>query len=323
MSSLIWVIGACILLSGFFSGAEAGLVSCNRVRIRHLAGTRNWRARLADRLLEDPERFLVLVLVGTNVANITATTLTTYLLVRLMGEGRAEWMTTALLLPTIILFGEVLPKAAFRHWADILVVWTAPLLWGFLYLFRPVIWVTVKPTKFLLRTVFRVSPEEHSRLISREELRVLIEEGRRSGSVDQEKGRMLAELFKVRGIPVRDVMIPIGQLATADVGTPVEEAVRLPLKAGSPGIVAFRKGRAVGMVFLDRLLEAPKEAELRDLVEGVEWVQEHERAYKVLDRLRRSNHHVALVEGSIGGCIGVVRLEDVVEEIVGEIWEEV
>ena len=323
MSSLLLGIVACVLLSGFFSGVETGLVSCNRLKIRHLAEGGSWRARIADKLLAEPERFLVLTLVGNNISLVTATTLTTYLLVRLVGEGRAEWMTTLILLPNILLFGEILPKAAFRHWADRLVLWTSPVLWCFLHLLMPVIWLTVVPTRFILRTVFRISPEERSHLISREELRALIEEGRKTGSVDQEKGRMLTELFKVRGRPVRDVMVPISKVPKADAKAEVSDAVRSLLDLGGPGVVVFKDRKAVGIAFPDRMLEAREGTKLGEIVEGVEWVQEHEKAYKVLDRLRRSSHHVALVEGHLGGCLGLVRLEDVVEEIVGEIWEEV
>ncbi|HLC21279.1 MAG TPA: CNNM domain-containing protein, partial [Candidatus Methylomirabilis sp.] len=155
---LVILIGCLLLLEAFFSGSEMALISCDRIKIRHLAGEGVTGAQVAERLLQRPDRLLATTLVGTNLCVVTSSTAATVLCLFLLGEGR-EYYATVLLAPLVLLFGEMVPKAYFRQHADRLTPLLAPPLHLCLRLFAPLTTIVHRASTVLL-TPLRIAPSE-------------------------------------------------------------------------------------------------------------------------------------------------------------------
>ena len=313
----------CVLLSGFFSGSETGLVSCNRIRMRYLAEEGHWKERIAHRLLSTPERSLTLTLVGTNLANILVASLATYQMIQWFGEHRAELMSTLILSPIVLIFGEIIPKALFQQRADELTPWVAPPLKVFSILLSPLVSASVVLSAHVLKLAHVRSPDRKA-VLTREELYALIEEGRRAGAVDLHRGEMIEEVFDLRQTVARDIMEPLERVAALPIGSSAQEAVERIAHTTQPGLLVFRDrpSHIVGIIFPAQLLDASPETPIDPLVEQIHSVSENEPVDGLLETLQQSQHHLAVVSDPRGVSLGLVTLEDVLEEIVGEIEEE-
>ena len=319
----IALIFVCVLLSGFFSGSETGLVSCNRIRMRYLAEEGRWREKMAHRLLCAPERSLTLILVGNNLVNILAVSLATYLLIGWFGGHRAEVISTLVMAPIVLIFGEIIPKMLFQQKADELTPWVAPPLAVFSVLLGPLVSASVVFSARVLK-FFGVRSPDHKAMLTRSELYTLIREARRAGAVDFQRGGMMEEVIDLRQTLVRDVMEPFENVEKLPIGSSVQEAVGRLAHTTQPGLLVFRarSSDVVGVLFPTSLLDAPPEAPIADLVEPVYRVSEDEPLDRLMEKLQQSRHHLSVVSDSQGHPVGFVTLEDVLEEIVGEIGEE-
>jgi len=319
----IALILLCVLLSGFFSGSETGLVSCNRIRMRYLAEEGHWKERIAHRLLFTPERSLTLTLVGTNLANILVASLATYQMVQWFGGHRAELLTTLIMSPIVLIFGEIIPKAMFQQKADELTPWAAPPLKVFSILLAPLVSASVFLSARVLKLAHVRSPDRKT-MLTREELYALIQEARRAGAVDLHRGAMIEEVFDLRQTSALDVMEPLERVATLPTGSLAQEAVERITHTTQPGLLVFRDrpSHIVGVIFPAQLLDASPEVPIDDLVEPIERVPENEPVDRLLGKLQQSQHHLAVVSDPQGRSMGLVTLEDVLEEIVGETEEQ-
>ena len=319
----IALIFLCMLLSGFFSGSETGMVSCNRIRMRYLAEEGHWKERIAHRLLSAPERSLTMTLVGNNLVNILAVSLATYQMIQWFGGHRAELLTTLIMSPIVLIFGEIIPKAMFQQRADELTPWAAPPLKVFSILLSPLVSVSTLLSAQVLKLA-RVRGPDRKAVLTRAELYALIEEGQRAGSLDSHRGEMIEEVFDLRQTMARDVMEPLQSVVALPIGSPVEEAVERIVHTTQPGLLVFRDrpSHIVGAIFPAQLLDVPPETPIDDLVEQIVRVPEHEPLDSLLEQLQRSQHQLAVVSDPRGVSLGLVTLEDVLEEIVGEIEEE-
>jgi putative hemolysin len=319
----IALIFICVFLSGFFSGSETGLISCNRIRMRYLAEEGHWKEKMAHGLLSAPERSLTLILVGNNLVNILAVSLATYLLIEWFGGHRAEWMSTLVMAPMVLIFGEIIPKMLFQQKADELTPWVAPPLKVFSVLLAPLVSASVVLSAQVLKFAGVRSPD-HKAMLTRSELYTLIREARQAGAVDFHRSGMMEEVIDLRQTLVRDVMEPFENVEKLPIGSSVREAVERLVRTTQSGLLVFRdhSSDVVGVLFPARLLDASPEAPIADLVEPAPMVSEDESLNQLLEQLQQSRHHLSVVSDSRGRLVGLVTLEDVLEEIVGEIGEE-
>ena len=319
----IALIFVCVLLSGFFSGSETGLVSCNRIRMRYLAEEGHWRERMAHRLLSAPERSLTLILVGNNLVNILAVSLATFLMIQWFGGHRAEWMSTLVMAPIVLIFGEIIPKVLFQQKADELTPWVAPPLKVFSVLLAPLVSASVVLSARVLK-FFGVRSPDRKAMLTRSELYTLIREARRAGAVDFHRGGMMEEVIDLRQTLVRDVMEPFENVEKLPIGSSVQEAIERLAHTTQSGLLIFRDrpSDVVGVLFPTPLLDAAPEAPIADLIEPLDRVSEDEPLDRLMEKLQQSRHHLSVVSDSRDRLVGFVTLEDVLEEIVGEIGEE-
>ena len=323
---MIWfipLIALFVLLSAFFSGMETALVSCSRIRIRHSVESGNKKARVIQRLLETPEKVLATTLVGTNIGNIAASSLATYLIIHFGHPQEAELLNTLIMVPIILVFGEILPKAFCYHRADILVLWFADILKGFSTVLAPVISITSWPATMLLKLTKKTEYEGKFPL-SREELQMLVKEGHRDGTVTPQKAKMIYRTFDFGHTPVGNIMIPLQSVVSLGANSSVSQAVSIVTNSGYSRLLVLeeKNSHILGIVVATDLLGLKPDAPIKPLIRPVSAVKATTRLEHLLIQMQESQHPLTVVVDRKNIPLGIVTIEDIVEEIVGEIEDE-
>ncbi|HHQ42120.1 MAG TPA: HlyC/CorC family transporter [Chromatiales bacterium] len=319
---LFGLLALLVVLSAFFSGSETGLMTLNRYRLRHLARAGHPGARRAARLLERPDRLIGVILLGNNFVNILASSVATVIALRLLGEAGVA-VAAGLLTLVILIFAEVAPKTLAALYPERLAFPAAFVLEPLLRLLYPLVWATNGVANALLR-LLRVDVEAAGEQpLTREELRtVLIEAG---GMIPRRHQAMLLSILDLERLSVEDIMVPRGEIVGLDIDEPWEQVVerltqaehtRLPVYHGSiERIVGFLHVRNVV-----RLLAAG-ELDREGLLAAVRepyFVPEGTPLMTQLLNFQRERRRIALVVDEYGEILGLVTLEDILEEVVGE-----
>ncbi len=323
----IWrLLGLLVLLalSGFFSGSETALLALDKLRVRFLQQNGREGADKLAKLLDDPDRLLSGILVGNNLVNIAASVIATGLFVSHFGE-RGEWLTVLILTPVLLIFSEVCPKTYAAQYPEKVSFMVLAPIRLVIWLLTPVVHV-VSSTSRLMTSFFRRGDSE-SLSISEDEIRAIIEVGEESGVVAAEQRRMLHGIFDLSETRVRDVMLPRTEVVGLDVKANFQEVLESIRSAKHSRFPVFSDDldSIVGVVHSKEVLDYIDRTEqfsLRDLCRKPYFVPESKRVAVLLQSFRQKREHMAIVVDEYGGVEGIVTLEDVVEEIVGEIHDE-
>lgn len=312
---MIWAVIACLLAVSFvFSGIEAGILSVSRVRLRHRVKTRDRAAIRLKELLTTPERFLVTVLVVTNLMNISATVLATQALVQWLGL-RGYFATFALFLPLNLFLLEVLPKSIFRRFPyRALAMLTAPLRLAD-YLLGPMHFIGWRLSRFFFGSL----PETQQKLfVGREDFKYFASESERMGALSPDERKMIHNVIDFRAVTARDVMIPMERVRTTSATVAVGDVLAQSLRTGCERWpVIDETGAITGLVdAFDLALDCsrldPVEPHQRRIVR----VSPTEPAYAVLRKLRAARVSLAVVAADPGATLGIVTSEDLVRRLV-------
>ena len=324
MEALIGALVLLLVLSAFFSGSETSMMAVNRYRLKTLAKSGHRGAHLAERLLAQTDKLLSAILIGNNLVNSAAATLVTVIVFRLYGESELA-LTLATLLVTflILVFSEVTPKVIGASWPDRLAPVASFPLTFLVKLLRPVIWFVNLFVQAQLK-LFRLKPSaasEHSMGV--EELRTLLAE---SGSFLPSQHRsILSNLFDLEEVTVDDAMLPRGQIEAIDLSAEPEEIVRqlgtshharLPVYQDDPNNV-------IGMLHVRRALARLQEEDFdsetfRTWLREPYYIPSGTSLYAQLTQFQATRQSLGLVVDEYGELLGLVTVEDILEEIVGE-----
>ena len=340
LSSLVVAVLICLVLSAFYSGSETALVSVNKIRINQLVESKDAKANIVYRLVESPDRMLALTLVGTNLANILIAQFGDRLTARVFpnAENLQEpiaivWVTTLLLI-----FGEILPKTIFRVKADSLALrYAYPLRFSELVL-APLIYLVQTLTKFIIRLVDRgksvPSPDAQ-----REELRLLATMGERSGNLDTDQRRMIHSLLNLQNRTVAQVMVPLVDIVAIEKNTRCEDFLKIAADSGFSRIPVYEEHiyNIIGIVNLLDVIYDDVESEtvlnsheksdtlpetVEPFIRTVLHVPESKNINALLKEIQHTRHTMVFAVDEYGGTVGLVTVEDLVEEIVGEFADE-
>jgi putative hemolysin len=324
---ITWRLLALLVLlgcSGFFSGSETALLSLDKIRVRFLQQSKRPQADKLAALLAQPDRLLSGILVGNNLVNIAASVIATGLFVHLFGAD-GEWLTVVILTPLLLIFSEVCPKtyaAQYPEKASFIVLAPIGLI---LWVLTPVVFVVSSFSRLL--TSFLRKDDAKPFSVSEDEIKAMIEVGEESGVVAAEQRRMLHGIFELSENRVRDVMIPRTEVNGFEVTASFAEVVaviggtrhsRFPVYKGS-------LDQIIGVVYSKDVLDffaQPDDFSLEQLCRPPFFVPEAKRIAVLLQSFRKKREHMAIVVDEYGGIEGIVTLEDVVEEIVGDIHDE-
>jgi putative hemolysin len=321
--SLVWLAAACLALTMFFSAAEMAFIAANRLRLRHLAEEGSTVAAHYLESFRQPGRIMATATIGITVAHIIASSTTTWTLLPIMG-GAAPFVATAVLTPVMLVVGQIIPKAVARERATRLILWLfRPLTWA-AFLLAPFVtfsnWVVAGAFR-----LFGVAPTSTRHFVSREELKALLQTQPGEVDVTSQEAEMIDKIFDLGDTTVREVMVPLVEVVMLpDTATPTE-AIELIERRGFSRLPVYheRETNVVGVVsamdFLSRGVEGPT---LDALMRQPYYVPETKRIDDLLREMQRSRNHMAVVVDEYGGSTGVVTLDDILEEIVGEIHDE-
>lgn len=311
-----------IVLSAFFSGSETGLMTLNRYRLRHLARARHAGAVRAQKLLERPDRLIGIILLGNNFVNILASTLTAVIAVRLIGEAGLV-VGAALLTIVILVFAEVTPKTLAALHPE-RVAFPAAFVYGpLLWLMYPLVWVVNVIANGLLKSI-GVRPEEGSiDSLSQEELRTVVLEA--GAMIPKRHQDMLLNILDLEKVTVEDIMIPRKDINGIDIEDDWDNIVEQIISSQYTRLPVYRSSidHVIGFVHLRNVLALIKRKKLdKDTLTGLIreplFVPENTPLNRQLLNFQRERRRVGLVVDEYGDIQGLVTLEDILEEVVGE-----
>lgn len=323
-SSLI-IILICLFLEGWFSGSEIALVAADRLRLRHLADSGSRAARLILHFLDRPDRLLATVILCHNLAFVTGVTLSTALLIRWFGEERGEILSLVLLSPVVLILGEMVPKSVFQEKADRIALVTIYVVWLASRVLYPVVFIIAKLTDFL-QWLLGTTNHKPSSFITKEELDFIIQMTMEQQSgVNLEEQKMIHRIFSFGEIAVKEAMIPLVEVVAAQDTELMEAVIRRIEEKGFSRIPVYTQEihNIVGVVNAFDLLYAKDRGQpVSTLMRPAFYVPEQKRVDDLLKEMQRQRVHMACVVDEYGGGVGIVTVEDLLEEIVGEIEDE-
>lgn len=322
MPVFVILILVCIVGSAFFSGAEIAVISINRLRMRHLAGEGSRSAALVEDFLTTPRKMVTMTLFGTNFFNVAAAAVATGLFMALV-PGREALLSTLVVTPLLLVFGEIIPKTVFRQYADGISLRIAPVLQLTRRLLSPLVWLADEATLIFLRLTGS-DPDRKEPFVTRDELLLLLGEGERKGLLRAEGWQMIHRAFGLSDKQVESIMVPLVDVFALEENTTVSAALPLITEQGHSRIPIYRGGidNIVGMLYVFDLLDVPESAAVGELMHPAYFIPETKRLQQLILEMKQGRVHQAVVVDEYGGSAGIVTLEDALERIVGEISDE-
>lgn len=318
--ALIVLIG----LSGFFSSAETALTTCNKIKMRTLAENGNAKAKRVLKITDDSGKMLSAILVGNNIVNLSASSLTTTLAISLFGNV-AIGIATGIITFLILIFGEIAPKTLATIHADSIALAYSGIISFLMKILTPIIFVVNKAAMGLL-FLFRVDPNKAQNSMTEDELRTIVDVSHEEGVIETEEREMINNVFDFGDAQAKEVMVPRIDMTFADINSTYEELLdifredhftRLPIYEESTDNV-------VGIINMKDLLlcENRDSFQVRDILRKPYYTYEHKNTSELLLEMRQSCNNIAIVLDEYGATAGLITLEDLLEEIVGEIRDE-
>lgn len=312
-----------LLLSGFFSSAETALTTVNKIRIRSLAEDGNKRAVTVLKITEDSGKLLSAILIGNNIVNLSASSLTTSLAYGLAGPAVA--IATGILTVLILLFGEITPKTMASLHAEKMSLLYAPVIYWFMKFMTPIITIINSMSGFIL-FILRIDPNAKNNQMTETELRTIVDVSHEDGVIEDDEKEMIYNVFDLGDAKAKDVMVPRINVTFADVETTYSELIalfredkytRLPVYEGT-------KDNVIGTINMKDLLlyDSKKDFHIRDILRKAHFTYEYKNISELLVEMRTASFNIAIVLDEYGETAGLITLEDILEEIVGEIHDE-
>ena len=322
MNVTLIIILLCIIMSAYFSATETAFSSLNRIRIKNMADKGNKRAALVLKLSEDYDRLLSTILIGNNIVNIACASLSTLLFVRLLGEDAGASVSTAVTTVIVLVFGEVSPKSIAKESPEKFSMFSAPILNFMAVLLTPLNFL-FKQWKKVLSRFFHSSASQG---ITEEELITIVEEARQDGGIDEQEGDLLRNALEFNELKAADILTPRIDVVGVNVCAGAEEIASVFTETGYSRLPVYQDSidNIVGILyhkdFYNKIYGTGRG--IKDVIRPALFITRHKKISQLLQELQASNHHIAVVIDEFGGTVGIVTLEDILEELVGEIWDE-
>ncbi len=325
MTVLLLCVGLllCIVLSAFFSASEMAFSSCNELRLENAAEEGSRRAKTALRISNSFEDALSAILIGNNLVNIACSSIGSVLVILLTGSDRKTWIATIILTLMIIIFGETIPKISAKKNANRISLRNAYAVRVLMFILKPIILIVVWLVHVL---TFWMKPDESGEDEAVDELQSLIETAEDEDVLDEERSELVQAAIDFSEISAFEVMTARVDVEAIDIEDDWEEIIEQIEQSSYSRIPVYEESidHIIGVLYLNRFLKAVAdgEAEIRPLLMEPCFVYKTMKLPDVMSQLRRVKQHLAIVCDEYGGTLGVLSMEDVIEQIVGDIWDE-
>lgn len=323
MALQIVIIVFCIIMSAYFSATETAFSTYNRIRIKNLAEKGNKKAEKILKLSENYDTLLSTILIGNNIVNILASSLATICFVEILKDGAlAKWssaISTAILTIVILTFSEISPKTVAKKRPEAFALFSAPIISALTYVLFPLSFLFQSLQK-LLGKIFKSDDDKG---ITEDELISIIEEAEEEGDFDKEESTLIKSAIEFNDLEVRDIFTPRIDITAVSKNATDDEVRKVFAESGFSRLPIYEDDidNIVGILYYKDFYTA-EFSSLEEIVKPVIYVAQTQKINDLLKELQDKQLHLAIVLDEFGSTAGLVTLEDIVEEIVGEIWDE-
>ena len=312
-----------LLLSAFFSSAETALTTVNKIRIRSLADEGSKRAKTVLEITDNSGKMLSAILIGNNIVNLSAASLTTSLAYSFGGSMVA--IASGILTVLILLFGEITPKTMATLHSEKMSLLYAPVISIFMKVMTPAIFI-INGMSMGVLFLLRVDPKAGKRAMTENELRTIVDVSHEDGVIESDEKEMIYNVFDLGDARAKDVMVPRVHVTFADAESTYEELIELFREDKFTRLPVFQEttDNVIGTINMKDLLlfDNTKEFHIRDILREAYFTYEYKSISELLVEMRQASFNIAIVLDEYGETAGLITLEDILEEIVGEIHDE-
>ncbi len=310
-------------LSAFFSSAETSLTTVNQIRMRSLAEEGNKHAKTVLKVTDDSGKMLSAILIGNNIVNLSASSIATTIAYNFGGSMVA--VATGIITVLILLFGEITPKTVATIHAEKMAMFYAPIINFFMKIMTPFIFV-INGLSMIILFILRVDPNAKNKTMTENELRTIVDVSHEDGVIESDEKEMIYNVFDLGDAKAKDVMVPRVHVTFADVNSTYEELIEIFREDKFTRLPVFEEttDNVIGTINMKDLLlfDSKKEFHMRDILREAYFTYEYKNISELLVEMREASFNIAIVLDEYGETAGLITLEDILEEIVGEIHDE-
>ena len=324
-TGLFIAIVALVLMSGFFSSTETAYSCASRIKLRTLVSNGNKKAKKVLDLAEtNYDRFISTVLIGNNIVNLSATTIATIFFAQLITNdaGTSAIVSTVAMTVAVLVFGEITPKFIAKTYPEKLAMAYYPLIKFFYYIFFPLN-LLFGGWKWLLSKVFRFKDAE---VVTEDEIMTIVEEAEDDGTLKTEETRLIRSVIEFDDLEVGDILVPRVNIVAVDISSTMDDIRKVFDREGYSRIPVYKDSvdTIIGTIhekdFFNAYLNGKKGID--GIMQNAFYTTEHAKISDLLRQLQKQKVHIAVVLDEYGGTLGLVTVEDIIEELVGEIYDE-
>lgn len=318
-----------VILSAFFSSAETALTTVNHVKMRTMEEEGSKRARLVNKILERYSKMLTAILIGNNIVNLSASSLSTTLVIRIWGNAYIG-VATGILTFVILLVGEIVPKTWASLNSEKISLVYSPIIYGMIKLLTPVIFVVDAISNGMLRLI-HIDPNKKNDTITENELKTYVDVSHEDGEIETEERELIYNVFEFSDTCAKDIMIPRVNMVAIDLDSTYEELLEVFKESLYTRIPVYQddKDNMLGFINIKDFFLAKSEFQtgngnfpLKPLIRDAYYTYEYKKTADLLLEMREKAMNVAFVLNEYGSTVGMITLEDLLEELVGEIRDE-
>ena len=310
-----------VLLSGYFSATETAFFSTNKIRLKALAGDGNKRAKKVLKILDDFDSLLATILIGNNLVNIAATAIATILFIDILGnEELGTTVATIVTTIAVLIFGEITPKSLAKNSPESFAMFSSPIISFCMTFFKPLNWCISMWQKL----VYKFVKADDDRGVTEEELITMVEEAHNDGEIDQNESELIRNAIEFDDIEVEDIYTSRVDLVAIDIEDSIEE-ISEQFEKGFSRLPVYRDttDNIIGVLNQkDFAIMRRTNQSLSSVMTEPIFVVPSMKISELLRILQSKKSHMAIILDEFGGTVGIVTLEDILEELVGEIWDE-
>ena len=311
----------CIIFSAFFSGTETAFSMVNRTKLKTMAADGNRRAKLAYSVVEDYDRLLSTILAGNNIVNILSASLAAVLFTRFFLD-KGVTISTVVMTIVVLVFGEISPKSLAKENSMQIVLQSAPFLKFLMVLFTPINFLFMQ-WKRILTHLFK---HKESDVMTQEELMTIVDEAQNDGGIDEHNGELIRSAIEFNDLDAGDILTPRVDVVAVEKETPLDEITDLFMNHGFSRIPVYEESidNIIGMIHEKDYFRGLHTGmtSIEGIVKSVIYIGSGIHISDLLRQLQQSKTHMAVVVDEFGGTEGIITMEDILEELVGDIWDE-
>lgn len=318
-----------LILSAFFSMSETALMSLSKIKIRHMIEEGVKGYELIDKLLDNPSKLLGAILIGNNIVNIGASAIATSIAIKAIGEGSVA-LATAMMTILVLIFGEITPKSLAKQNSEKIALFVSKPINIIIKLLNPLVFIFTKISNFLIK-LLGGDLESDEPFITEEELKTMVGVGEEEGVLEDVEKEFIFNVFEFADARAKDVMVQRLDLVALDSKASYEDVIKLIKKEQFSRIPVYEDtiDNIIGILNVKDLLikkayicDENKEFNLKEYIREINYTFEYKKIIDLFNEMKKSRNHMTIVLDEYGGTVGLITIEDLIEEIVGEIEDE-